>query len=195
MKPLVIGIDPSFTSCGVSDGNRHIRIKTFPRDDQNAIENLRRRSLFIATSIVQFIDGRAAADGDELVHIYIEAPMLSAHGNGANHLFEMGWLMNDLYHIVPTDVVGRVEKIEQIPTSTLRKWALGKGNVKKDEMKLKVFRKFGIEFVDDPGADKLFAYLLHRYGAAVAAGEIEAAVPARRGKGAHALAAQRARAS
>jgi hypothetical protein len=176
VKPVVIGVDPSFTACGISDGDRHEIIKTVPNDAQNAVDNLRRRSIEICNGIIDFI-------GDRCVHLFVEAPMLTAHGNGAHHLYELGWLMNDLHHIVPSEADGHVLGIVEVPSATLRRWCTGNGNTAKAEMKLKAFKRFGVEFERDPGCDKLFAYLLARYGRALLMGEITHEAPKRRGAG------------
>jgi hypothetical protein len=176
MKTVVIGIDPSFTACGISDGERHEIIKTIPNDAQNAVDNLRRRSIEVCEGIIDFV-------GDRHVHLFIEAAMLTAHGDGAHHLYELGWLMNDIHHLVPSEIVGGVFSIHEVPSATLRRWSTGNGNTAKAEMKLRVFRNFGVEFERDPGCDKLFAYLLARYGRALLMGEITHEAPKRRGAG------------
>lgn len=47
----------------------------------------------------------------------------------------------------------------QIPPMTLKKYAAGKGNAKKQEMLLQIYKRFGLEFNDDNAAD---AYALAR---------------------------------
>lgn len=47
-----------------------------------------------------------------------------------------------------------------ISPSTLKKFVTGKGNAKKNEMLLKVYKRWGVEFADDNEAD---AYSLARY--------------------------------
>ena len=49
----------------------------------------------------------------------------------------------------------------QIPPMTLKKYASGKGNAKKQEMLLQIYKNWGIEFNDDNAAD---AYALARLG-------------------------------
>jgi Holliday junction resolvasome RuvABC endonuclease subunit len=46
-----------------------------------------------------------------------------------------------------------------IPPMTLKKYASGKGNAKKQEMLLMIFKRWGVEFLDDNAAD---AYALAR---------------------------------
>lgn len=48
-----------------------------------------------------------------------------------------------------------------VPPTVVKKYATGKGNVKKNEMMLFIYKKWGQEFHDDNIAD---AYALHRFG-------------------------------
>jgi Holliday junction resolvasome RuvABC endonuclease subunit len=50
----------------------------------------------------------------------------------------------------------------QIPPMTLKKYATGKGNAKKQEMLLQIYKRWGVEFNDDNAAD---AYALARLAA------------------------------
>lgn len=184
MSIVAIGIDPSLTSTGVSDGEQHILVKTSPAPGADPMEDLLDRSWAIAEGVVAFI-------GTRTVHLFIEAPMLAAHGGGAHTLFETGWLMHDLYCGVDGMCEGDVVAFTQVPRATLCKWAVGKGNIAKADMKLAVFKKFGVEFDNDPGSDKLFAYILARYGQAVLAGDIAPHQSKRRGEGSHARGAAR----
>jgi Holliday junction resolvasome RuvABC endonuclease subunit len=58
----------------------------------------------------------------------------------------------------------------QIPPMTLKKYASGKGNAKKQEMLLQIFKRWGIEFNDDNAAD---AYALARLASGSAIDAIE----------------------
>jgi Holliday junction resolvasome RuvABC endonuclease subunit len=61
----------------------------------------------------------------------------------------------------------------QIPPMTLKKYAAGKGNAKKQEMLMQIFKRWGIEFNDDNAAD---SYALARLASGAALGAIETAV-------------------
>lgn len=172
----VIGIDPSFTGCGISDGVRHEIISTKPAEGEDQITGLRRRCDEIVDGIARFVGDTVAP------HIFIEAPMMAAPAHGGSHLFDLGWLMHDIMTCVPSVVVGGAT-FTLVPILAVKKFASGKGNTKKDEMKLAVFKKWGVEFERDPGCDKLHAFVLHKYGQAVLSGELAAPVIKRRGKG------------
>jgi hypothetical protein len=61
----------------------------------------------------------------------------------------------------------------KIPPMTLIKYAEGKGNAKKQEMLLQIYKRWGIEFNDDNAAD---SYALARLSAKSITGSIEAQV-------------------
>jgi Holliday junction resolvasome RuvABC endonuclease subunit len=61
----------------------------------------------------------------------------------------------------------------KVPPMTLKKYASGKGNAKKQEMLLQIYKRWGIEFNDDNAAD---AYGLARMAAEFHIDSIEAAV-------------------
>lgn len=61
----------------------------------------------------------------------------------------------------------------QIPPMTLKKYAAGKGNAKKQEMLMQIFKRWGIEFNDDNAAD---SYALARLASGSVMGAIEEAI-------------------
>ena len=61
----------------------------------------------------------------------------------------------------------------QIPPMTLKKYAAGKGNAKKQEMLLQIYKRWGVEFNDDNAAD---AYALARLASGNTLGAIEAEI-------------------
>jgi crossover junction endodeoxyribonuclease RuvC len=61
----------------------------------------------------------------------------------------------------------------KIPPMTLKKYATGKGNAKKQEMLMQIYKRWGIEFNDDNAAD---AYALGRLAGKTAIDKIEEAV-------------------
>lgn len=58
----------------------------------------------------------------------------------------------------------------QIPPMTLKKYAAGKGNAKKQEMLLQIYKRWGVEFNDDNAAD---AYALARLASGSAIDAVE----------------------
>lgn len=61
----------------------------------------------------------------------------------------------------------------QIPPMTLKKYAAGKGNAKKQEMLMQIYKRWGIEFSDDNAAD---SYALARLAAGLHIDAVEKAV-------------------
>lgn len=61
----------------------------------------------------------------------------------------------------------------KVPPMTLKKYAAGKGNAKKQEMLLQIYKRWGIEFRDDNAAD---AYALARLSAGIFIDKIEESV-------------------
>ena len=61
----------------------------------------------------------------------------------------------------------------KVPPMTLKKFAAGKGNAKKQEMLLQIYKRWGIEFTDDNAAD---SYALARLVSGNADGAIETAI-------------------
>jgi Holliday junction resolvasome RuvABC endonuclease subunit len=187
--PFVVGIDPSFTALGISDGLEHAIISA-PKgvDTTDRAGNTRMRAHELSRDVAAWVKARyfaacARADAGLAVDVYIEAPMLSSLGGGASHLYELGWLMNDLYRAIEAEIPQQVI-VREVASATVRKFATGKGNTPKTQMSLAVFKRFGVEFDRDPGCDKLFAFCLQRYGEAVARGDVVFIGSARRGAGA-----------
>lgn len=61
----------------------------------------------------------------------------------------------------------------KVPPMTLKKFAAGKGNAKKQEMLLQIYKRWGVEFNDDNAAD---AYALARLVSKTAINDVEQAV-------------------
>lgn len=61
----------------------------------------------------------------------------------------------------------------KVPPMTLKKYAAGKGNAKKQEMLLQIYKRWGMEFLDDNAAD---SYALARLVSKTSLNEVEKAV-------------------
>jgi Holliday junction resolvasome RuvABC endonuclease subunit len=148
---MVVGLDASWTSFGISDGSVTKIIKVPIMSTREA------RASMIMGYVLEFARG-----ADLWV---LEGP---AFGAQAGSLWDMGYL------------AGRVEQLAQstghklliVNPLTLKKFITGKGNAPKITIPLAVYKKWGVEFDKDIGADKAHAYALHRYGLAVQSGEI-----------------------
>lgn len=173
----VVGIDPSFRAFGISDGHYHWVIET----QKGAAEATQADDIYrrVRSIVGQFMNWIGQQHNGEHLVFYIEAPAFGAAPKTGSHLYELGWLMCELKRY--EDVYSPKIRVVEVPPTTLKKFASGKGNTKKDEMKLAVYKRFGVEFDDDPGCDKLFAFLLHKFGTAVESGEIMFTPSAKRG--------------
>lgn len=61
----------------------------------------------------------------------------------------------------------------QVPPMTLKKYAAGKGNAKKQEMLMQIYKRYGVEFNDDNAAD---SYALARVAAKLHINDVEKAI-------------------
>ena len=167
-EPLVIGIDPSFTGLGISDGTAHA---VFAAPDAEVGEeraaSTRRRSVALVHAVAAWILEHANCDVlPSDMHVFIEAPMLGAN---AGHLYELGFLAAKIDHRLRQ--IG-IREIVEVPSATLRKFIGLPGNAAKIQVPVRVLKRFGVEFDGDRGADMAFAYVLVRYGRAVLAGDV-----------------------
>lgn len=177
----VIGVDPSVTATGISDGVRHMTIRT------DANDTLRKRCRDLTLAVFDFVYSVQSSAHREM--LVIEAPMLRAIGHGGSHLYEVGWIMANLYGMAEEQNIDILE----ISNASLKKWAFGKGNLDKAHVALACYKKWGVEFTGDRGVDQAHAYMLHKYGYAVVSGEIEHHAAAERGSGKGAKATVRKR--
>jgi Holliday junction resolvasome RuvABC endonuclease subunit len=116
--------------------------------------------------------------GNEIVEIAMEGTVLAS--NSALVLGELAatvklMLFEHFYnenHYIPAPPQNLRTPL-QIPPMTLKKFAAGKGNAKKQEMLLQIYKRWGIEFNDDNAAD---AYALARLASGVGIDAIETAI-------------------
>lgn len=173
----VLGLDPSIRSTGVSNGKEHILIKTKPSDLETLYGNLLRRCQEIVAKLVIFIKKNYSPE-DEIL-LVVEGAALSP---GANHLFEMGWLYDEIHTRLPAMLDQKLHII-QVPPTVMKKWISGKGNTPKENLPAIVKEKYGVEFELDKGGDKCDAFILYKMGVALLEGAYQYTPSPRRGKG------------
>lgn len=106
----------------------------------------------------------------EIIDIAMEGTVLASHA--ALVLGELAAVVKmAIYDYFGEDEVCRYPL--KVPPMTLKKYAAGKGNAKKQEMLMQIYKRWGIEFNDDNAAD---AYALGRLAGKTANDEIEKAV-------------------
>ena len=168
----VIGFDPSLTSFGVSDGAETFRVRSEPTDgDEHA------RVAQIYAQIARFV----AADSRDLVFV-IEGPSFGS-GRGKN-AGSAQWTAGYLRAHFDTMAAAFRATVHIVSPATLKKFVIGNGGAGKRDMLVAAFKKWQIEFKDDPMGDKLDAYCLHRYGLEIAAGRLSHTPPKPRGENA-----------
>lgn len=110
-----------------------------------------------------------AEQGCRIKDIAMEGTVLASHSAlklgelaGAVKLVIWDYFDGDLNSTVPYEAHLRTPL--QIPPMTLKKYATGKGNAKKQEMLMQIYKRWNIEFNDDNAAD---SYALARLAAKV----------------------------
>ena len=168
-KRVSIGIDQSLTGFGITVldiDDATIFMTQVYKSPYFGIERLVDIREWLFSVLVD------AGDGREIVNVTMEGTVLASSS---------ALVLGELYAIVRLTLHDfffkeNDEKCRyplRVPPMTLKKYAAGKGNAKKQEMLLQMFKRWGIEFSDDNAAD---SYALARLGAGVIKGPIEKAI-------------------
>jgi Holliday junction resolvasome RuvABC endonuclease subunit len=144
----VVGIDQSYTGFGFSvDGESKKR--SFPASRyEHDIERL--------ADIRRWLTGWFSLQN---AGCPIDLVVMEGYANAAKFGREMAGELGGVVKLVIYDETGRYPLI--IPPTSLKKFVTGKGNAKKNEMLLGVYRRWGVEFSDDNQAD---AFSLEKFG-------------------------------
>jgi len=145
----VMGIDPSLVSTGVvvihpQDNVFHAAIKI------KAGEEITQRIDKIAWEVMELV----SLHRPDL--IVIEG--LAMGGIRGNTYLDLA----GLHHVIRRDLIN--QRIEVVPPTALKKFVTGRGNTKKDQMRLAVYKKWGVEFLT---TDETDAYALAQWGQAL----------------------------
>ena len=178
---MIIGVDPSIASTGISDGVIHEIIAIPPTEDwEGGFDRVNDQ----IDAIRDFVDSHGVDIGE--ITIYVEGPLLrAAHAKTENgstkiiaHLFDMGiWFCAFMNYASQQSW-----NVVTVSPSTLKKFVCGKGQAQKQQVLLQAYKKWNIEIGQDPGLDKLHAYCLVKYGEAIERGEFKHEPYTRRGK-------------
>ena len=121
-----------------------------------------------------FLDGQRCRIKD----IAMEGTVLASHSAlklgelaGMVKLSIWGYFDENMNSVIPFEE--HLRRPLQVPPMTLQKYAAGKGNAKKQEMLMQIYKRWGVEFNDDNAAD---SYALARLAAGIANTDIEIAV-------------------
>ena len=148
----IIGLDLSLTCTGVCilrpDGTR--RLEAWKTKKLRGHE----RMAYILDALEAMVFDVRHSHG--IGRIIIEGPSYGSQGQGHFDIGGLTWLVKHRLWTLDLDYT-------DVPPSTLKKFATGRGNAKKSEMLATAIRKYGYEGHDDNEADAL---LLALWGAA-----------------------------
>jgi Holliday junction resolvasome RuvABC endonuclease subunit len=173
--PVAIGIDQSLTGFALTALN-----VTAPDQYQTWVYKSDKRGVARLADIRWWLMNKFdhIAEGGDIQEVAMEGTVLASQsalvlGELAATVKLACWdyFDSNVNRYVPYPDLMRVPL--QIPPMTLKKYAAGKGNAKKQEMLMQIFKRWGIEFNDDNAAD---SYALARLASGSAQGAIEEAI-------------------
>lgn len=158
-KDLFLGIDPSLTGTGLiflDNTNNIVKeelIKSKPRGKEPVPELERILSII-----------RAVFDNDfqNVIGVCLEGPAFMSRNTSS--LVQLGYLN----YRIREELYNRQIPFTIVPPTSLKKFACGKGNAKKDLVLLSVYKEWDVYFEDDNLAD---AYVLARMAKCIATKE------------------------
>lgn len=173
-KFVVLGIDPSLTGFAVTALSSHGQFHSWLyKSSHKGVDRLIDISMFLSMKI-QDLQSR----NFDVHDVAIEDSVVMSHS--AVVLGELhGTLKVALRNALPRS---RGKYPQKIPPTMVKKFATDRGNAKKNEVMLAVYKKWGVEFRDDNLAD---SYVLARIGAGMADTEYEKTVLSKLGDAAH----------
>ena len=157
--PVFVGIDQSLTGfalCAMSQKNPKQHFTWVYKSPYFGIERL--------VDIKEWLE----ENGNEILDLAMEGTVLASQA--ALVLGELSATVRLAIHSYFKDERKYPLKV---PPMTLKKFAAGKGNSKKQEMLLQIYKRWGVEFLDDNAAD---AYALARLVSKTTQNEVEKAV-------------------
>ena len=164
--PVFIGIDQSLTGfalCALSQKDPKKHITWVYKSSYFGIERL----VDIQEWLREHFD-YLKENGNDIVDLAMEGTVLASQA--ALVLGELSATVRLTIHSYFDDFRKYPLKV---PPMTLKKYAAGKGNAKKQEMLLQIYKRRGMEFLDDNAAD---AYALARLVSKTSLNEVEKAV-------------------
>lgn len=163
-QPVVLGIDPSLTGFAVTVmGEDGTYVSHLYKSSHRGVDRLMDISLWLS-----MLTEDLYTKGFPVQDVAIEGTVVASHSAVA--LGELsGTIRVALFHAVKGP--GRYPL--QVPPTMVKKFATDKGNAKKNEVLLAVYKKWGAEFSDDNLAD---SFVLAMIAAGDAETQYEAAV-------------------
>jgi crossover junction endodeoxyribonuclease RuvC len=125
-----VGIDPSTkTGIVVMDETRE-----WTKEITSKIKSDPERFIDLTTQILDWL-----SEGDR---ICIEGFSYGSKGKGVSTQYGIGWLIR-------AELIRNGYTYIDVPPTSVKKFATGKGNTKKDEMVLPIYKKWGFEHASD----------------------------------------------
>ena len=141
----VVGLDPSLTGLGLATPDGLSTITSKPAGDPIAAR---------AHRIVTMADTVARSIPDDSL-VVIEGPAYSRQ-LGAGHHLSAG-----LWWVLAVELTHRGHTLVEVAPTALKKFATGKGNATKPDIRMALYQRAGLDVRDDNEAD---AYFLRQVG-------------------------------
>ena len=147
MSEVYVGLDPSLTGFGVAAVGAGVDQTWLIRPKKTGVDRLIEIMFLLGDIFVDLQSG-----GTDITDVAIEDTVRASYA--ATVLGELAGAVKLTCH---STLYGQARYPLKVPPSTLKKYATGRGNAKKIEVVLSVYKHFGKEFKDDNEAD---AYVL-----------------------------------
>jgi Holliday junction resolvasome RuvABC endonuclease subunit len=149
-KPVAVGIDQSLTGFAVAvvdvvePSNYEIWVYKSP---YRGVQRLNDIAEWL-TAKLDFLDG----NGNDIYDIAMEGSVLQSQS--ASVLGELiGTVKLTLFTVFKDSNSQILRTPLQVPPMTLKKFVSGKGNAKKDEIMLQIYKRYGVEINENNAAD------------------------------------------
>ncbi len=142
MTPRVVGIDLSLTATGIAESDGQTRtIRTGPGDH---LADQHDRLAFIVREVWASVVVATKPQTADLV--VIEGPSYNSTGAGS-------WDRAGLWWLVVASLLDEGVPVAVVPPSVLKRYATGKGNATKADMRMAMFKRTGLDERDDNRVD------------------------------------------
>ena len=149
MTGVFVGLDPSLTGFGVAAVGAGVDKTWLLKPKKTGVDRL----LEISYALGDLFD-QLRSDGGQILDVAVEDTVRASYS--ATVLGELAGVVKMTCHAT---LSGPGKYPLKVPPSMLKKYATGRGNAKKVEVVLAVYKHFGLEIRDDNEAD---AYVLAR---------------------------------
>jgi len=137
----VVGIDPSLSATGVCTATGQLRtLKSQP--DNGSVKDRADRIVDLADRVVDCLR-------DDVALVVIEGPAYAQQAQAGVHLRAgLWWQIVTHIHLARS-----AAQVVEVSPTTLKKFATGKGNATKPDMRMALYQRGGLDVRDDNQAD------------------------------------------